>query len=62
MRQQDLLFYDRFWITLWTKLGGIKMSLIYAGFAVLAAWWIIFIAVELKRKQTPIWHRHSSEG
>ncbi len=38
------------------------MSLIYAGFAVLAAWWIIFIAVELKRKQTPIWHRHSSEG
>lgn len=30
------------------------MSLIYVGFAVLAAWWIIFIAVALARKQLPV--------
>ncbi len=30
------------------------MSLIYAGFAVLAAWWIVFIVVAIGRKQMPV--------
>jgi regulator of protease activity HflC (stomatin/prohibitin superfamily) len=31
-----------------------KMSLIITGFALLAAWWIIFIAVAIARKQMPV--------
>jgi len=32
------------------------MSLMYVGIAVLAAWWIIFIAVGLTRKQMPVFY------
>jgi len=30
------------------------MSYIFVGFAILAAWWIVFIIVGIARKQTPI--------